>query len=302
MSTRFLAASSVLGLATALVLSGCSSGGASGSDGSGAIVVVASTNVWGDIARQVGGDAVEVTSLISSPEQDPHSFEANANTVLTISKAKLVIENGGGYDDWMGTLVESHNEDAAILDAVEVSGKAAPEGGELNEHVWYDLPSAEKVADEIAAQLAKIAPGDAATFTANADAFRRKVDVLIDREATLEQQYAGTGIGITEPVPLYLTEALGLDNKTPAEFSEAIEEGDDVSPAVLKETEEIYTSKQALALVYNEQTSGPVTEQVKTVAEDSGAAVVPVTETMPEGLDYVGWMSKNLEGLASALG
>jgi zinc/manganese transport system substrate-binding protein len=288
-------------LSAVLAMTACSaevSNGAAADDGT--LNVVASTDVWGDIAKQVGGHAVTVTSLISSPDQDPHSFEASASTALAISQAELVIENGGGYDDFVGQLLEVHDAHATVLNAVEISGHAAA-AGELNEHVWYDLTSAAKVADAIASSLSAIDPDNAETFEENAQAFDAKVQALVDQESRLKDTVAGQGIGITEPVPLYMTEALGLVDKTPDAFSEAIEEGDEVSPAVLKETLDLYTDGQVAALVYNEQTTGPLTDQVKSAAEQGGIPVVPVTETLPEGLDYVAWMQQNLDELAHAL-
>jgi zinc/manganese transport system substrate-binding protein len=275
------------------------SSGSAAQDGT--LNVVASTDVWGDVALQVGGNTVTVTSLISSPDQDPHSFEASASTALAISQADLVIENGGGYDDFVDQLLEAHDAHATVLNAVDMSGHAAGRGG-LNEHVWYDLPSAAKVADAIASSLSAIDPDNAETYEENAQAFNARIQALIDQESQLKQTVAGQGIGITEPVPLYMTEALGLVNKTPDAFSEAIEEGDEVSPAVLRETLDLYTTGTVAALVYNEQTTGPLTEQVKSAAEHAGVPVVPVTETLPEGLDYLAWMQHNLDELAHALG
>ncbi len=108
-------------------------------------------------------------------------------------------------------------------------------------------------------------------------------------------------MAITEPVPLYMTEASGLVNRTPAEFSEAIEEGDDVSPRILQETLALFSGKKVKALVCNEQTSGPQTEKAEAAAEAAGIPVVPVTETLPKGKDYLGWMTANVDALASAL-
>ncbi|MFT3872604.1 MAG: zinc ABC transporter substrate-binding protein [Nocardioides sp.] len=296
-------------LAGVLALSACGSSDdgaskdATSSGGQSApIGIVASTNVWGDVAKQVGGDAVEVTSIISDPDQDPHSYEADANTALAISKASIVIENGGGYDDFVDQLLDANSSDATVLNAVDISGKTAPADGELNEHVWYDFPTVQKVADEIAAELGKADPDDAATFTSNASAFKDKVDGLISETDDLKSSHAGEGVGITEPVPLYLTEAAGLVNKTPEAFSEAIEEGEDVSAATLKETLDLYTNHEVKVLVYNEQTSGPITEQIEKAAKKAGIPVVPVTETLPSGLDYVGWMQQNIDALRSALG
>lgn len=291
----------VVAVAVTVAAAGCSSDSDTAADSSGAISVVASTNVWGDIAQQVGGDDVKVTSIIASPDQDPHSYEADANTLLEVSKAAVVIENGGGYDDFVERLIDSSNADPVVIDAVDISGRTAPAGGELNEHVWYDLPTVAKVADAIAAELGKADPSQAATFTANADAFKKKLDALTSEEEALKAKVSGKSIGITEPVPLYLTDALGLTNKTPEAFSEAVEEGDDVSPSVLKETLDLYTQGEVSALVYNAQTSGPITEEVQKAAEAAGIAVVPVTETLPANTGYLAWMSDNISRLATAL-
>ncbi|MEU0478736.1 zinc ABC transporter substrate-binding protein [Streptosporangium sp. NPDC006013] len=266
------------------------------------VTVVASTNVYGDIVKQVGGDKVAVTSIISDPAQDPHSYEANTQNQLALSKAKVVVENGGGYDDFIDTmLASSGNPSAQVINAVTVSGKTAPAGGELNEHIWYDFPSVAKIADQISAALTKADPASAATFTANADAFKQKLQPLVEHEAKIATEADGAAVAITEPVPLYILEAAGLKNLTPEEFSEAIEEGDDVSPQALRETLALFSGKKVKALVYNEQTSGPQTEQLKKAADDNGIPVVAVTETLPEGKDYIGWMSANLDALQAAL-
>ncbi|WP_328676812.1 zinc ABC transporter substrate-binding protein [Streptomyces sp. NBC_00322] len=296
--------------ASLALLAGCGSSSDSGSDGStsaspasaSAIPVVASTNVYGDIVRQIGGDKVSVTSVISDPDQDPHSYEANTQNQLAISKAKVVIENGGGYDDFVDRMLKSgDNSSTEVINAVKVSGKTAPKGGELNEHVWYDFPTVAKIADRIATALGKADPANAATFTKNAETFKAKLTLLETKEAGIKKKHGGEAIGITEPVPLYMTEVSGLVNKTPEGFSEAIEEGDDVSPKILQETLALYSGKQVKALVYNAQTSGPQSEKVENAAKTAAIPVVAVTETLPKDKDYLGWMTSNVDALASAL-
>ncbi|MDP9826135.1 metal ABC transporter solute-binding protein, Zn/Mn family [Kineosporia succinea] len=321
----------VLALGTATVcvlgLTACGSGssGSSGESGAsaGALNVVAVTNVYGDIAAQVGGDAVEVTSVISSATQDPHSFEADTRTQLAVSKADLVIENGGHYDDFMDQLLETAGSKATVINAVEVSGldgdaesagstesaddhadeeEHAHEHGEFNEHVWYDLESMQKVADRIAADLGQALPDQAATFTANAKAFNAELDAVIQLEDDAKAEYEGQGVAITEPVPLYLLEHLGLENKTPEAFSEAVEEGNDIPIKVLDQTLKIFSGGEVKVFVYNEQTSSTETEKLLARAKADGVPTVGVTETLPEGQDYVGWMKANVEAVTSALG
>lgn len=295
--------------ASLALLAGCSDSSDSSSDAgssqspaaASAIPVVASTNVYGDIVEQIGGAKVSVTSIISDPDQDPHSYEANTQNQLALSKAKVVIENGGGYDDFVDRMLKSSGSSAEVINAVKVSGKTAPKGGELNEHVWYDFPTVAKIADTIATALGKADPDEAAVFTRNAETFKAKLTPLETKEAQIKKEHGGEAIAITEPVPLYMTTASGLVNKTPEEFSEAIEEGDDVSPKVLQETLSLFSGKQVKALVYNAQTSGPQTEKSEAAAKAAGIPVVPVTETLPAGKDYLDWMTANVDALASAL-
>jgi len=292
------------------LLAGCGSSSDSGGDGSASaapaassrVAVVASTNVYGDIVSRIGGDKVSVTSVISDPDQDPHSYEASTQNQLALSKAKVVVENGGGYDDFVDRMLKSGgNTSAEVINAVKVSGRTAPQGGELNEHVWYDFPTVAKIADRISAALGKADPANAALYTKNARAFKAQLTPLEAKEAQIKKEHAGEGIAITEPVPLYMTGASGLVDRTPAAFSEAIEEGTDVSPKVLQEALALFSGKQVKALVYNEQTSGPQTEKSEQAAKAAGIPVVPVTETLPSGMNYLSWMTSNVDALANAL-
>src|SRR6476469_7259993 len=266
-----LGRTTVIGLVAvaALALSGCgSSAGGTGPSGSdtGPVPVVTSTNVWSDVVAQIGGEQVVVTALISDPAADPHSFEPNAQAQLALSKAALVVENGGGYDAYMQTLEQAAKVSGPVINAVEVSGVEVSGrdagAGELNEHVWYDLPTAAAVATRIAAELITIRPEQAAFLQANLKVFSDQIAGLTARTAEIKAAHDGAPVAITEPVPLYLTEAAGLVNQTPDAFSAAIEEGTDVPPTVMSDTLALFSGKKVVALVYNEQTSSPETEQL----------------------------------------
>ncbi|MFI1936005.1 metal ABC transporter solute-binding protein, Zn/Mn family [Streptomyces purpureus] len=266
------------------------------------VPVVASTNVYGDIVERIGGDRVDVVSIIDDPAQDPHSYEANTRNQLELSKAKVIVRNGGGYDDFVARMLRaSGNSSADVVDAVEASGKSPDARGEFNEHVWYDFPAMGALADRIADALAKVSPDDRGLFRDNAGEFKERLQTLTDRTERIADEHGGTAVAVTEPVPLYLTEACGLADRTPAAFSEAIEEGEEVPARSLRETLALLDDRKVRALIYNEQTTGPQTEQVRTAAEDNGVPVVPVTETLPEGEDYIGWMAANIDALSKAL-
>lgn len=305
MQHKFLAIPA-LAAALALALAGCATDTSAGAstEASGPVTVVASTNVYGDIAKQLGGKLVSVVSIIDDPDKDPHEYEADARNQLSLSKARIVIENGAGYDDFIDTMLKSAGAtDATVLNVADVSGyDQEPADGEFNEHLWYDFPTIEKLTTSLVSALSKAAPASADTFAANGKAFTAKLDALEATEAALKAKYAGAGVALTEPVPLYMLDAIGLDNKTPEKFSEAIEAGTDVAPDVLKDTLELYSSHTVKLLAYNEQATGPQTEAVLRAAKANDIPVVAVTETMPAGKTYLSWMTANLDAISAALG
>ncbi|AUG28290.1 MULTISPECIES: metal ABC transporter solute-binding protein, Zn/Mn family [Microbacterium] len=298
--------------ASALALTGCSSStGASSTPSAsadGTIAVVASTNVYGDIAKTIGGEHVEVTALIADESKDPHEFEATAADQLDIQNAQLLIENGGGYDPFMATLKDAAKSDAPLISAVtfsrEWTGSDPSEAVDgFNEHVFYDPQTIAAVADEIAAQLGALDPAEASVFTANAKAFRADIDAKVTPILTeVAAAHTGTEIFVTEPVPLYLAEAAGLTNVTPAAFSEAVEEGQDVPPATLLDALTLVGGGSVKIVFVNAQAAGAETTQVETKAGEAGVPVIKASELLPEGENYVSWMTDMATQIKSALG
>src|SRR5436189_4325412 len=117
-----------------MLASGCSSSGDRSDDGR--LSVVSSTNVYASIAAAVGGAWVDATAFIDSPGQDPHSYEASGRDTLAVSDADLVIENGGGYDDFMQQLLDSASGSPRVLNVVDQSGLPDRDADDFNEHVW----------------------------------------------------------------------------------------------------------------------------------------------------------------------
>jgi len=320
----------VVGLAAGtLVLAGCAAPSEpAAADG---LSIVASTIVYGDIASQIAGDAATVTSIITSAAQDPHSYEASAQDQLAISKADVVIENGGGYDPFIDTLLDASGSTAVVINASETSG-LMPEGAEgekkdktegqehaegeahaegeehdhahiegFNEHVWYDFHAMEALADAIAVELSALDPENAETFEANAAAFAADLEPLEAMAEELHDRLEGSSVAVTEPVAIYLLAEAGLDNVTPEEFTEAIEEGADVPPTALNDTLTLVESRSVVLLAYNSQTASPETERVRDAATTAGVPIVEFTETLPDGQNYISWMKSNLEAIKAAL-
>ena len=201
--------------------------GSSASSDDGVVQVVAGENFWGDVAAQVGGSHVKVTSVLSNPDDDPHEYESSSRNAIAVATSRLVIENGLGYDDFMGKLVDSSGAHPRVLDVADVLGVR---GEDPNPHLWYDAARLPDVAATIADELGALDPKDKATFEANAQEFDKSLQPLLDVIAQIKEQYAGTEIAYTERVPGYLVEAAGLQLGIPASFAQAVEEGSDPSP------------------------------------------------------------------------
>ena len=274
-----------------------------GTAGDGIVDVVASTSVYGDIVHSIGGDKVRVSSIINRTSQDPHSYEASAQDKLAVAKAELVVENGGGYDTFIDTLAADTGLDRGnVINAVDVSGLASGHAhAGLNEHVWYSLPAMSRLADAIAGKLGALEPASAQTFRTNAAAFKHALGGLEGKLAAIKASSGHAPVAVTEPVPLYLLEDAGLQNKTPAEYTAAIEEDADVPPAVLKAAVDLVASRGVRLLAYNTQTEGPQTVALKKAAETAGLPVVNFSETLPDGQSYIPWMAANVQSISKAL-
>jgi zinc/manganese transport system substrate-binding protein len=263
---------------------------------------------------------VDVSAIIDKTSQDPHSYEATAQDKLLLSKADLVVSNGGGYDGFMDVLAQDLDLPAASLvtavdfaeeahageagDAHAGEAEASDDGhghGDTNEHVWYDLHTVEALAAEVSERLTALRPESAELFTANAEEFAASLAPVEERIAALSASSDGRTFAMTEPVPYYLLLEAGLRDGTPEGFSEAIEEGGDVSPLLLRQIQDGLADGEYAVLAYNAQTAGPQTESVRQAAERAGVPVVEFTETLPEGEDFVSWMTSNTAALEAAL-
>jgi zinc/manganese transport system substrate-binding protein len=314
---RLLVPVAVACLATGLgACSSTSDGGPANTASDAKIAVAASTNVWASVAAAVGGDAVSVTSLIDSPSADPHAYEAKPEDATALSEAKLALYNGGGYDDFFVQLADAAPSKPPRIEAFALSGKAegsgdAPSGqtsaapaeeGEVNEHVWYDLPTVKKVADRVAEDLGAIAPDRKATFAENAKSFNADIDELMTKLSAIADARPGAQVVATEPVAAYLLQAAGLRDSTPPEFSEAIEEETDPPAEAVAQMTDLIRNRQVVAVINNPQTETPVTQSLKDAASQAGVPVVDMTETLPQGVtSYVDWMAGQIDKLAGAL-
>jgi len=262
--------------------------------------VVAAENFYGDIARQVGGRFVDVTSILSDPKTDPHLFEPGTANAAAVADARVVIDNGLGYDAFMDKLLSAApNPDRRVVTIADVLGIS---GADANPHIWYDVPRVPQMATAIADALTAADPAHRNAFREGLARFVRSLEPLRTAVEDLRSSSAGTPVAYTEPVPGYLLQAAGLVVRTPPEFARAIEEGSDPSPQAVAAMEALLRNRQVRVLLYNSQATSPITDRMRQLADENGIPVVAVTETLPAGLSFQQWQLDQVRALAGALG
>jgi zinc/manganese transport system substrate-binding protein len=283
----------------ALVAGGCGGSSSQGSSGGG-VQVVAAENFWGSLAAQLGGDRVHVTSIITSPDADPHDYEPRAADARTMAEAQLAIVNGIGYDAWASKLVAANPVDGRVV--LNVGGLVGLTPGG-NPHQWYSPATVQRVIDQIVADYKRLDPKDAAYFDrqrATVDA--RNLGPYHRLLARIRARFGGTAVGASESIFAPLAGALGLRLRTPAAFLTAISEGTDPTAADKQTTDRQITTKQIKVWVYNSQNTTPDVKRLNDAAKRAGIPIATVTETLtPAGASFQAWQVRQLQELEHAL-
>jgi len=320
---------SVLGLAAVagvLVLAACSSsGGGNGGQGSSStpppvgssagaspvsdpgsgsgdtkIVAVGAENEYADVIRQIGGQYVDASAIMSNPNTDPHTFEASASVSKTVQAASLVVQNGLGYDDFMATIEKaSPSSSRKVIDVQQLLG--LPDSTE-NPHLWYDPKTMPAVAAELVKDLSALQPDHASYFQANATTFLASLKQWTDALATFKSQHPNTPVAVTEPVADYLLQAAGTDIKTPWSMQAAIMNDTDPAPQDISTQDGLFSGKKIKVFLYNQQVTDAITTKFLDAAHDNNIPVVGVYETMPtDGYTYQSWMLAELDAMKRAV-
>ncbi|AOJ01117.1 MULTISPECIES: metal ABC transporter solute-binding protein, Zn/Mn family [Burkholderia] len=260
--------------------------------------IVAAENFYGDVAKQIGGAHVVVSSILSNPDQDPHLFEASPKVARELQRADLVIYNGADYDPWMAKLLAaSKNTKRKAVIVAELVGKKAGD----NPHLWYDPATMPVAARALAAALGSADPAHKAEYDANLAKFVASIKPIDAKVAELRARYKGVPVTATEPVFGYMADAIGLEMRNPR-FQLATMNDTEASPADVAAFENDLRKRQVRVLIYNSQAVEPMTKRMLTIAQDARVPTVSVTETQPAGKTFQQWMLAQLDALAAALG
>jgi zinc/manganese transport system substrate-binding protein len=277
-----------------LALAGCTTA----SSTPGVINVVAAENQYGDVLDQIGGVYVHVTSVMSNPNTDPHNFEASPRIAQQIAAARVVVQNGDGYDAFMNQL---ESASASSSRTVVVVSQLRHATSAVNPHLWYDPATMPAVAGAIATDLARIAPRHAAYFHARDVTFLRQWAQVSALIAQARRHDAGESVATTEPVADYLLTAMGLRIRTPFRFEADVMNGVDPSPEDIVTQQDLLARHEVRAFCFNAQVSSPVTLALRRLAAADHVATVAVYETMPSGLHVQSWMLAEIHAIENAL-
>ena len=292
---------SVALIALSLLLATCSTGSPpAGSRASGKLDVVAAENVWGSIARQLGGATADVHSLIDNPNTDPHDYEPTPGDARAIASARLVIVNGIGYDAWADKLLAANRSAGrAVLRVGDIVGLKAG----ANPHQWYSPTAVEKVITAVTEELKKLDPAHGAGYETERDNLEAAgLAAYHSAIADIRTRYAGAPIGGSESLVVPLATALGLELTTPAAFLDAISEGSDPTAADKTTVDHQIATKAIRVFVFNRQNATPDVQRLVDAAKANGIPVVPVTETLtPAGATFQDWQTGQLRALGAAI-
>ena len=258
------------------------------------IRVVTGLNFYGEVAQKVAGDHGQVISFIDNASVDPHDYQPNTKQV---AKANVVIENGLGYDSWVNKLVKSssNRNKIKIIDVASLTGKKDGD----NEHIWYAPETVEKLANDLATQYGKIDPQHAEDYQRNARKYLASLQPLNEEIAKVKRQVNPNNnrVAVSEPVFDYALKNAGYQIMD-KHFEKAVEDGNDPSPKDIEEIQQAIINHQIAFFVDNSQTSDKVVDNLVKLAHEHDVPVLKVTETKPNGDDYMQWMLKQYQALS----
>jgi zinc/manganese transport system substrate-binding protein len=261
------------------------------------VKVVAAENFYGDLASEIGGANVAVTSILSNPDDDPHLFEASPDTAKALTDAKIVIVNGVDYDPWMEKLLSAHKAPGRkeILVGALVGHKAGD-----NPHLWYDPAYMKAAAKALVADLVAVDPAHKADYEQGQAKFLDSLKPLDDKIATMRKSYAGEPVTASEPVFGYQAGLIGLKVHN-EKYALAIMNNAEPTPSEVAAFENDLKGKKVKAMLYNAQASEPAVGKLVQLAKDNSIPVVGVSETEPPNSTYQDWMMGQLNALDKAL-
>lgn len=270
--------------------------GQSTSEKNGTIEVAASVNQWGTVAKALGGDNVNVTSIINSTNVDAHDYEPTTSDIAKLQKAQVIIVNGAGYDAWAVKAAQTAN--ATIVNAAEVGGVNDGE----NPHVWFSADVRKAVAQAITEAYEQADAAKKNDFDKMNDQWTAEENNVESKIAEVKQKTDGLAYAATESVASYLAEDMGLADATPSGYARATANESEPTPTDIKQFTDVLKAGEIKLLVVNTQEESELTGKITDAAKSVEVPMVELTEQMPEQYDSLtAWMEGLVDAFSQAI-
>jgi zinc/manganese transport system substrate-binding protein len=264
------------------------------------IQIVAGENFWGSLVSQLGGTHVQVLSIVTDPNADPHEYESSAADARAFAHDNYTVINGAGYDDWAVRIMQANpNPSGKVLNVADLLGKKAGD----NPHFWYSPTYVNMTVHQMYKDLTNIDASNAEYYHQQYVSLNASLSEYNAVVSNIKLKYAGTKVASTESIFEYLADATGLNLISPPSFMEAISEGNDPTPQDIATFQQQLQTRSVKVLVYNSQTATPITDNLKSLAAQKCIQTVAISETVqPPDAQFQTWMKGELIALQTALG
>ncbi|HWE59910.1 MAG TPA: zinc ABC transporter substrate-binding protein [Solirubrobacteraceae bacterium] len=262
------------------------------------ITAVGAENQYANVISQIGGKYVAVTAIMSNPNTDPHTFEASPGVAQTVSAARLIVQNGVGYDSFMNKIESATSSSSRKI--IDVQTLLGLPDSTRNPHLWYAPTTMPKVAARLVTDLSALEPAHAAYFRANAARFDTALQPWLTALRSFKKQHPGAPVATTEPVGDYMLVAAGTHNLTPWNLQADVMNGVDPAPQDVT-LEDNLLKHHVKVFLYNQQVTDTLTQSFLKLAANNHVPVVGVYETMPLGYSYQSWMLAEVQALNRAV-
>lgn len=270
--------------------------GQSTSEKNGTIEVAASVNQWGTVAKALGDDNVNVTSIINSTNVDAHDYEPTTSDIAKLQKAQVIIVNGAGYDAWAVKAAQTAN--AIIVNAAEIGGVNDGE----NPHVWFSADVRKAVAQAITEAYEQADAAKKNDFDKMNDQWAAEENNVESKIAEVKQKTDGLAYAATESVASYLAEDMGLADATPSGYARATANESEPTPTDIKQFTDALKAGEIKLLVVNTQEESELTGKITDAAKSVEVPMVELTEQMPEQYDSLtAWMEGLVDAFSQAI-
>jgi zinc/manganese transport system substrate-binding protein len=263
------------------------------------IRIVASFSILGDFAKNVGGERVDVTTLVG-PNSDVHVYTPAPADAKKVADARLVIINGLGLEGWLPRLVQSSGRAAIVTATNGIAPRTL--GSDADPHAWQSVVNAKTYVANIRDALVAADPAGAAAYRANADAYLTKLEAL-DREVrdgVAQIPEARRKVISTHAAFGYFAAAYGVDFIAPQGVStESEPSARDIAVIITQ----IRTGK--IPAVFLENISDP--RLMRRISAETGARIGgtlysdSLTAENGEAPTYIDMVRHNIKALTSAL-